>query len=40
MKILVVFIFVANEMDIVGVDLDKTNLDDDNHFYEDDPDQT
>ena len=25
-------------MDIVGVDLDKTNLDNDNHFYEDDPD--
>ena len=25
-------------MDILGVDLDKINLDDDNNFYEDDPD--
>ena len=27
--------FFANEMGILGVDLDKTNLDDDNNFYED-----
>ena len=26
----------ANEMSILGVDLDKIKLDDDNNFYEDD----
>ena len=29
--------FFANGMSIFGVDLDKVNLDDDNNFYEDDP---
>ena len=28
----------ANEIGILGVDLDKINLDDNNNFYEDDPD--
>ena len=27
--------FFTNEMDVLGVDLDKTNLDDENNFYED-----
>ena len=31
-------IFFANQMDILAVDLDKTNLDVDNNFDEDDPD--
>ena len=31
--------FFANEMGILGVDLDKINLEDDN-FYKDDPDTT
>ena len=30
--------FFANQMGILGVDLDKVNLDDANNFYEDDPD--
>ena len=30
--------FYANEMGIFGLDLDKINLNDDNNFYEDDPD--
>ena len=29
-------ILCANEMGILGVDLDKINLDDDKNFYEDD----
>ena len=29
-------ILFANEMGILGVDLDKINLDDDKNFYEDD----
>ena len=32
--------FLANEMGILGVDLDKINLDVDNRFYEDDPGTT
>ena len=31
-------ILFANQMGVLGVDLDKINLDDDNIFYEDDPD--
>ena len=30
--------FFANQMDILGVDFDKINLDEDNNFYEDDSD--
>ena len=37
MKILVKLHLFANQMGILGVDLDKINLDDDNSFYEDDP---
>ena len=29
--------FFTNEMDLPSVDLDKVNFDDDNNFYEDDP---
>ena len=32
--------FFANEIGILGVNLDKINLDKDNNFYEDDPDTT
>ena len=30
--------FYANQMDILGLCLDKINLNDDNNFYKDDPD--
>ena len=30
--------FYANQMGILGVDIDKINLDDERNFYEDDPD--
>ena len=36
MKILESHIF-ANELGIISVDLDKTNLNENNKFYEDDP---
>ena len=37
MKILVKSDFFTNEMGILGVDIDKTNLDDNNNFNGDDP---
>ena len=40
MKILVKTTCFTNEIGILGIDLDKINLDDDNNFYEDGPDTT
>ena len=39
MEILAVTFF-ANEMGILGVNIDKINQDEENNFYEDDPDTT
>ena len=38
MKIFNKITFIANQRYILAPDLDKTNLDNDNNFYEDDPD--
>ena len=37
MEILVKSHFWDNEMGVLGVDLDKINLEDDNNFHENDP---
>ena len=36
----VIFFCIFNEIDILGVSLDKFNIDDDNNFYEDYPNTT